>query len=668
MTTPKLKLPELTASQSQKHVTHNEALFFLDTLVQLAVIDKDLATPPGSPALGATYIVGSAPTGSWTGKANQVATYDGSGWIFFVPVEGWNAWVNDEDTAYYWDGSAWTNSGGGGGLGPAAFNDGTITLLGINGATADTTNRLSMNALGALFNHDGTGFNMTLNKAATGDTLSQTWQTGFSTRAILGLLADNNFAIRTSANGSTFFNALTFTAGSGRATFAESLLAGNGSATVPAFTFASDTNTGIYSLGADQLGISVGGALRLTVSTTAITVASSVTALNATSTNISALYLGLGGATADATNRLSVNTPAVLLNNAGTSIDMTFNKNAAGNDASLSFKTGFSSRALVGLLGSDEFTVKVSPDGSAFFDAMVVDDATGTARFPNTKPQIDEFNTSGTFTWVKPAWANRFVVMLVGGGGGGGGGASGDNTAVRAGGGGGGAGAVSVWEFSADEYASPCTVIVGAGGTAGASATTANGGAGGVGGASDFRLNGSAIANRALTASGGGGGNGGSTTGSAGAGGSISTYSGNSNAGGNGGTASTAQAGVSTTLAIAPGGGGGGGGKSTTPAITNAGAGGVGYAVGSTGRQAAGGTVGGAGLGGNAGANKTFAKGAGGGGGGGGGHLTNAGGAGGAGGHPGGGGGGGGASLNAVASGAGGVGGPGMAVIISYAI
>ena len=85
-------------------------------------------------------------------------------------------------------------------------------------------------------------------------------------------------------------------------------------------------------------------------------------------------------------------------------------------------------------MGSDEFTVKVSPDGSAFFDAMVVDDTTGTARFPNTKPQIDEFNTSGTFTWTKPAWANRFVVMLVGGGGGGGGGASLNAVASGAGG------------------------------------------------------------------------------------------------------------------------------------------------------------------------------------------------------------------------------------------
>ena len=38
--------------------------------------------------------------------------------------------------------------------------------------------------------------------------------------------------------------------------------------------------------------------------------------------------LGLGGATADATNRLSVNTPNVLLNNAGATIDVTVNKNA----------------------------------------------------------------------------------------------------------------------------------------------------------------------------------------------------------------------------------------------------------------------------------------------------------------------------------------------------
>ena len=107
MTTTKLKLPELTASQSQKHVTHNEALFFLDALVQLSVIDRGLSAPPGSPALGDVYIVGGAPTGSWIGKTNQVTAYDGAGWIFFPPVEGWKAWVNDENATVVWTGSAW---------------------------------------------------------------------------------------------------------------------------------------------------------------------------------------------------------------------------------------------------------------------------------------------------------------------------------------------------------------------------------------------------------------------------------------------------------------------------------------------------------------------------------------------------------------------------------
>jgi hypothetical protein len=66
--------------------------------------------------------------------------------------------------------------------------------------------------------------------------------------------------------------------------------------------------------------------------------------------NLTALLLGLGGAVADAWNWFSVNTPAVLLNNAGAGIEATVNKAAAGNDASFAFKTGFSARALIGLL------------------------------------------------------------------------------------------------------------------------------------------------------------------------------------------------------------------------------------------------------------------------------------------------------------------------------
>ena len=48
--TTHLLLPYILAAQAQKHVTHNEALRILDGLVQLSVLDRDLAAPPGSPA------------------------------------------------------------------------------------------------------------------------------------------------------------------------------------------------------------------------------------------------------------------------------------------------------------------------------------------------------------------------------------------------------------------------------------------------------------------------------------------------------------------------------------------------------------------------------------------------------------------------------------------
>ncbi|UUV43189.1 hypothetical protein RCCWILLIS_17 [Rhodobacter phage RcCWillis] len=91
--------------------------------------------------------------------------------------------------------------------------------------------------------------------------------------------------------------------------------------------------------------------------------------------------VGIGGATPDATNRLSVNTPAVLLNNAGAGIDMKFNKNAAANDAALTFQQGFTTQALMGLLGDNNFTLKVGP---SLLTAMSVNRLTGAVSFPNT--------------------------------------------------------------------------------------------------------------------------------------------------------------------------------------------------------------------------------------------------------------------------------------------
>ena len=74
-TTPNLALSYIASSQAQKEVTHNDALNDLDFMAQLSALDHTLATPPGSPSTGDTYIIAASPTGAWTGFANAVAGY-----------------------------------------------------------------------------------------------------------------------------------------------------------------------------------------------------------------------------------------------------------------------------------------------------------------------------------------------------------------------------------------------------------------------------------------------------------------------------------------------------------------------------------------------------------------------------------------------------------------
>lgn len=101
--TPKLDMPEIAEAQSQKYLTHNEALRILDAIVQGNVVDKDLIVPPGSPSDGDTYIVGS-PTDStsddWENHDDEIAYYQSSAWIFVTPAEGWVVYVQDEDAFY----------------------------------------------------------------------------------------------------------------------------------------------------------------------------------------------------------------------------------------------------------------------------------------------------------------------------------------------------------------------------------------------------------------------------------------------------------------------------------------------------------------------------------------------------------------------------------------
>ena len=84
-----LSLPLILPAQAQKHVTHNEALVKLDLMVQLAVINRTLTTPPPLPSIGDRHIVASGATGAWVGQAGRIALFTQAGWQFTQALPGW---------------------------------------------------------------------------------------------------------------------------------------------------------------------------------------------------------------------------------------------------------------------------------------------------------------------------------------------------------------------------------------------------------------------------------------------------------------------------------------------------------------------------------------------------------------------------------------------------
>ncbi len=224
--TVRLKLPLLAAAQAQKHVTHNEALAALDTLVQLSVIDKDLATPPMSPTEGDCYVVAGSATGAWTGWETRIARFIDGAWRSYIPAEGWRAYVEDEAVSYVFDGAAWVTLAIAGYL---PLTGGTLSgNLGVGGATPDATNRLAVASPAILLNRETDDIQVKLNKEAAGDDAAFIFQTGFSTRALIGLLGDDDFTFKVSPDGSAFHTGFALDKDNGNASFSGlvSLLAG----------------------------------------------------------------------------------------------------------------------------------------------------------------------------------------------------------------------------------------------------------------------------------------------------------------------------------------------------------------------------------------------------------------------------------------------------------
>jgi hypothetical protein len=205
--TANLALPELIAAQAQKHVTVNEALRTLDALVQLAVLDRDLTSPPEDPAEGARWIVASGASGGWDGHDDEVAAWQDGGWSFYAPQTGWLCYVVDEGALVAWTGSAWADAV----FTPAALNN--MAQLGV-GTTADATNPFSAKLNNALWvaktvaeGGDGT-LRYKMSKESADKTLSVLFQDNFSGCAEIGLIGNDDLTIKVSPDGSAWHDAI----------------------------------------------------------------------------------------------------------------------------------------------------------------------------------------------------------------------------------------------------------------------------------------------------------------------------------------------------------------------------------------------------------------------------------------------------------------------------
>ncbi|NDA45982.1 MAG: DUF2793 domain-containing protein [Alphaproteobacteria bacterium] len=227
-TTFHLALPYLDPAQAQKHVTHNEALRQMDGLIHLSVMARNLSTPPDGVQEGARYLVSANPSGVFAGHMGQIAHFIDGAWLFSQPKTGWTCYVASESVHLIFDGTNWRSF-------VFAFDNlQNLKSLGL-GTSADALNPLAVKLNTCLFTHvpaseGGTGdLRFKLNKETSSSTASQLYQSNWSGRAETGLMGDDHFRIKVSADGSLWRTALDIDPSSGQVTFPSGLSSSSGS-------------------------------------------------------------------------------------------------------------------------------------------------------------------------------------------------------------------------------------------------------------------------------------------------------------------------------------------------------------------------------------------------------------------------------------------------------
>ena len=186
---PNLEFPFLLPGQAQKHVTLNESLSLLDTVVQLSVVSATEPEPRPESADGDRYLVPQGAAGAFAGQDGQLAWKEQGSWNFSTPRAGWRVWIEDAQRLDVLGAGGWTTV--------AAEQ---VNQFGIN-ASPDAVTRLTVSSDAALFSHDGDDHRLKINRASGTDVASVLFQTGLVGTAELGLSGSDGLALRTSADG-----------------------------------------------------------------------------------------------------------------------------------------------------------------------------------------------------------------------------------------------------------------------------------------------------------------------------------------------------------------------------------------------------------------------------------------------------------------------------------
>jgi hypothetical protein len=216
----RLDLPYLQAGQMQKHVTLNEALTRLDALVQCAVHSRSVSDQPAAPEDGALYILPEGATGAaWSGMApGGLARFDAGGWTAIKPPPGLCAFVADEQRLVMLADDGWTDVG----ASPDRLDD--LAGLGV-GTVSDETSAFAARLNNALWTartegEGGTGdLRHVLNKEEGAKVLSLLFQSGWSGRAEIGLVGDDDLVLKVSPDGEAWREAVRVDRQTGRLAF-----------------------------------------------------------------------------------------------------------------------------------------------------------------------------------------------------------------------------------------------------------------------------------------------------------------------------------------------------------------------------------------------------------------------------------------------------------------